>query len=109
MITTVEYHHDNIPESWHSPHEYFVVRDTIGRCTAVPDKKGTMIYEGDLLKCNGDERIFTVVWVANSCRFIAMHGELPDRYLLYVGDELQKFATIVGNIHDNPELAGGAK
>jgi len=79
--------------------------DTVGQCTVVKDKKGTWIYEDDILRyC---KRLRRVVWSQLQSGFCVVDG---DGY----GDSLWRFnefamtqkvrCEVVGNWHDTPEL-----
>lgn len=96
----------------HDDFPYQVDPDTIGKCTGLPAKESyrgkvpidLLVFEGDLLKRDRCDMVFTVIWDAGGGRFLCVAKGSPDNYLMYVSDELHKYATIIGNIHDNPEL-----
>lgn len=73
---------------------------TVGQYTGLDDKNSTRIFEGDVLK---DSRgtIFVVEWEKEG-RFLGFTFE-PERRIMYVNREPK--AEIIGNIHDNPDLA----
>ena len=73
--------------------------------TGLKDKNGKEIYEGDRIKIEGSDTIYTVeygrgVWVA---RF---GDESGDNICLfhYVRKDMVLYAEVIGNIHENPEL-----
>lgn len=89
--------------------------DTVGQWTERYDKNKKKIYENDIVRVechNGlnksDPELidFTICWDAESCRFTA-----KDKYYEYaysfdeVFDTVKmcSYATIVGNIFDNPD------
>lgn len=71
--------------------------ETVGQCTERNDRKGTEIYEGDLIKKdrgNGDE-IFLVIW-SNGSFHISKNGRIEDYLLGHCAS-----GEIIGNKHDN--------
>ena len=83
-----------------------VVPDTVGQCTGLRDKNGMLVFEGDFIKFRSNDHIYTVTWDGGDGRFLGVSGRKTtnDRYLVYISDELRKYAEIAGNIHDTPEL-----
>lgn len=45
-----------------------VYADTVGQYIAVDDKKSKEIYEGDVVKIDGQQELFTIVWVCDTAR-----------------------------------------
>ena len=93
-----------------------VDRNTIGQYTGLKDANGKEIYEGDLVKSSFSNRVFGMIaWNTNGyfyimdSFFINEDYEEPDRRPL---GEMLKLSienkpcnfTVIGNIHDNPEL-----
>lgn len=88
----------------------------IMQCTGLKDKKGKLIYEGDLAKVYDEtieaERLLSVVWDNEKCGFDIYQYESNDPIFCYmkefmgsyeVDHELQSL-EILGNIYENPEL-----
>ena len=79
-----------------------VIPETIGQYTGLTDKNGTKIFEGDIVKRTFGEftRIYQVIFDVELFCFIAKRNNgfstLDDAF------------EVIGNIHDNPELIGGA-
>lgn len=88
----------------------------IMQSTALKDKNGKLIYEGDLAKVYDEtieaERLLSVVWDNEKCGFDIHQYESNDPIFCYmeefmgsyeVDHELQSL-EIIGNIYENPEL-----
>lgn len=72
---------------------------TVGQYTGIKDKKGRRIFEGDILCFSDGETLCTVEWrYSGFC--IVEPGCYPDSIL----DADDGLWTIVGNIHDNPDM-----
>lgn len=70
-----------------------VIPETVGQYTGLTDKKGRKIFEGDIMRNNGNVVEFCG---GNFC----VNGDSPLSY--WTGTE------VIGNIYDNPEpLKGG--
>lgn len=84
-----------------SPVEKFpVYTDTVGQFTGMTDKNGEKIFEGDILR---SANIFVVNFENGA--FVLLFGEDGSEY---THDHFLDEMEIIGNIHDNPELLGGA-
>ena len=80
--------------------------ETVGQFTGLLDKNKKEIYEGDIA-ISGTEEIYRDVceWSDESSMF--MWVSLPDRDITEYLNEYE--VTIIGNIHENPELLEKAK
>lgn len=83
-----------------------VIPETIEQYTGLTDKNGVKIFEGDIVRLvyNADEHIYQVVYDVSELDFKATNGkeEYRSNYqYLTCCDEVE----VIGNIHDNPELA----
>lgn len=83
--------------------------ETTGQYTGLTDKNGKKIFEGDIVVMNikGDYTICKVAWADNVAQFqLWQKNTIPHTpTALNLGNY---DCEIIGNIHDNPELLGGA-
>lgn len=76
--------------------------ETVGEFTGMTDKDGTRIFEGDIVKVENSlvKGIFTVEYGITGA-FIVVN--LKNNRFFLGGCN----STVLGNIHENPELLGG--
>lgn len=79
-----------------------IVVNTGGQYTGLQDKRGAKIFEGDIIRLDFDTRSTTEIVEFRNGRFVTVDPLKPFRDEALV--VFVKNATIIGNIHDNPEL-----
>ena len=91
-----------------------VIESTVGEHTSFYDTNGKPIYEGDILKC-GNKKFEHIPYVVGF-RFGLFEirpndqllGSTPMKYHLTIDcKSILKGWTIIGNLHDNPEMLKG--
>ena len=86
---------------------YLIKEETIGQFTSLYDRNKKEIYEGDLLKFwDDDTGLIEVRFVRGVFAFL-WQGDLDDE--MPINAPTHEWATVVGNIHDNPELLKGGE
>ena len=77
--------------------------EVLEQCTGLKDKNGRLIYEGDIVFYGGVE-LWWVVFEEKYCSF-----ELLRKDGNGLSMSAHKEMTVVGNIHENPELLENKK
>ena len=83
---------------------YRVNDNTVGQFTGLKDCKGQEIYEGDVLR-DPDGKTFEVVWNNGAGSWECAHEDYHFLFIMRYIDVM----TVIGNIHDSPELLGLTK
>lgn len=82
-----------------------VISETIGWYTGLADKNGVKIFEGDIVRYNGEKHI-VVFETRGETGYFGIKIEHLETWG-FCPSAPAKLMEVIGNIHDNPELAEG--
>lgn len=89
--------------------KYEYIPETVGQFTGQTDMIGRKIFEGDILQT--EDRLVVVMWNNNAgcwdSKFVRYIEKPSTTGILY--SQWRRWATVIGNIHDNPELLVGIR
>lgn len=91
-------------------HTFKVVPETAGQYTGLKDKNGTMIFEGDICRNTRTGETVSVKWHGTMAGYV-WNRRKENSHLYDFGELFRAYDKfeVIGNIHDNPELLGGAE
>lgn len=78
---------------------YIVFPETVGEFTCLTDMNGRKIFEGDIVKVDGDDEAYKIIYVYGVYRICDRHNQ----YSHTIHNE-HNYLTVIGNVYDNPEL-----
>ena len=73
----------------------------VEQCTGLHDENGKLIFEGDVVRINGMQERFEVVYSENLCGFGLKHA---DGMITSVTPSVLGGVEVIGNIHKNEEF-----
>lgn len=85
-------------------HEVFP--KTVGQYTGLTDKNGVKIFEGDIVSISKEDERGVVRWEDSNATYVIGCDDNID--LSFLENLWGLDVEVIGNIHDNPELAEGA-
>ena len=80
-----------------------VFAKTVGRCVGLPDCDGNIAFDGDIIESMDGRGVGIVSWDVDTARFVLEFDDI-NLYGWDLAESLFK-CRIIGNVHDNPELA----
>lgn len=85
-------------------HSYKVIPETVSQFTGLTDRNGNKIFDGDILDDNDGKPSYVCVFDNGRFGFYSIKEYIRGDFSYYDYDFVTSICTIVGNIHDNPEL-----
>ena len=82
-----------------------VIPETVGQYTGLKDKKGTRIFEDDIVKFDGYPEFYSYVCFENFA--FMCKSKVYKQYGYHISNESGHKLEVIGNIFDNPELLEG--
>ena len=86
----------------HPVEKFTVYTDTVGQFTGLTDKNGKKIFEGDIVSYK--DEFGAIEYHEGEAMFVVSF----DTWLTDFDHVYGKNLEVIGNIHDNPDLLGGA-
>lgn len=73
---------------------------TLGQCTGTIDRKGDLIFEGDILRCEEDGDELIIQWDPEELAWWAIGKGLHDEDAYPLGDVYLYHFEVIGTVHD---------
>lgn len=80
--------------------KYSVHKETVGQYTGLLDKNIERIFDGDILKLDGEDGFFVLEFQEDTARFVMSGDSMVVDFDNFWSYEVE----VIGNIHDNPKL-----
>lgn len=90
---------------YYYPDYHEVIPETVEQCSGVPDKNGTLMYEGDIVKGSFDFGLEIMSVCAFKDGAFGLTAKQCGAYHFSAFTSICNVKyEVIGNIHDNPEL-----
>lgn len=93
-------------DGYDSPCFYEVEPSTVGQYTGITDKNGVKIFDGDMVRINGDD-IGAWKGADHNAMIAFLDGgfcAIDENVRIYSLSRVDFDIEVIGNIHDNPKL-----
>lgn len=77
-----------------------VIPETVGQYTELPDKNGSPIFEGDIIRDTETSEVGKICFDTDTARFVIEFEKMIVDFSDYNNGDVE----VIGNIYDNPEL-----
>lgn len=83
---------------------YDCYTETLGQCTGLKDRNGTLIYAGDIVELSEvyEDGIYKIEFCQSDCEYDLYNRE--DNFIYQLTESMTRYMEVIGNIHENKEL-----